>query len=418
MDKKKRLRRDRLQNFLIAVLSISAVYLFLLTASLEMELPSFSLSSAPVEETVGSASHLQELDWPATLVIHDGSKTRLYRQLSTSDSEFTSVEGLWEALFREEFTSLSISFEEFQSALSLPGIYVSFPDPIPQSILSARLGLPSAENRGMQRLLLAADGADVLFYYCDGEHYYFSYTELSAAELFATADIIGGSNCSFAFEQEDSALHPLTVLPAELPPYPALSVSAVSAVSNELLGFFGFNAHTTNRYTDSTGTEVIVESPRRLSITPDGRIRYLGNTSYAPEGFSFSEQSSPPLSELVDGAYRLLTQLYADTDLRFYLSDAEYSADGGTCTLRFSRMINGLPLLSGDGEAAAEFVIKDGTVVNCSFLRREYAISDTPALLLPLRQASAIAAQYEGMEMGLSYVDNGGDSSSVSWLMR
>ena len=35
MDKKKRLRRDRLQNFLIAVLSISAVYLFLLTASLE-----------------------------------------------------------------------------------------------------------------------------------------------------------------------------------------------------------------------------------------------------------------------------------------------------------------------------------------------------------------------------------------------
>ena len=418
MNKKKRLRRDRLQNLLIAVLSISAVYLFLLTASLKMELPSFSLASSPVEEISDSASHLQELDWPATLVIHDGSKTRLYRQLSTSDSEFTSVEGLWEDLFREGFTTHPISFDEFQAALSLPGIYVSFPNPIPLCILSERLGLPSTDESEVQRLLLAADGEDVLFYHCDSQRYYFTYTELSAAELFATADVIGGSSCSFAFEQEAPLLHPLTVLPAELPQYPVLSASSVSAVSDELLGFFGFNAHTTNRYVDSAGTEVIVESPRRLSITPNGHIRYLGSTSYAPEGFSLSTQSSPTLSELVDGAYHLLTQLYDDTDLRFYLSDAEYSPAGGTCTLRFSRMVNGLPLLRGDGEAAAEFVIKDGTVVNCSFLRREYTLSDTPALLLPLRQASAIAAQYAGMEMALSYVDNGGDSSSVSWLMR
>lgn len=418
MDKKKRLRRDRLQNFLILTLSISAVYLFFLTGSLKMELPELSLSSPPAVETSDSVSLLQELDWPVTLVIYSDSNTHLYRQLSTADSEFTSVEGLWEDLFREGFSSLSIPYSEFQSALSLPGIYVSFPSPIPLCILSERLGLPSTSESSIQRLLLAADGDDVRFYYSDGEHYYFSFTSITSAELLATADVIGGNPCSFAFEQEDSILHPLTVLPAELPQYSQLSAVTTSDVNDPLLSFFGFNSHTTNRYVDSSGTEVIVESPRRLSISPDGYIHYLGSTSYAPEGFSLSEQPAPSLSELVDGAYHLLTKLCEETDFRFYLSKAEYDQSSGTCTLHFSRMAGGLPLLSGNGESAAEFLIKDGIVINLSFLRRSYATSDTPSLLLPLPQASAIAAQYEGMEMAMSYVDSGGSIAAVSWLMR
>ena len=418
MDKKKRLRRDRLQNILILALSISAVYLFLLTASLEMELPRFPLSSVPTEETSHSVSLLQELDWPVTLVTHDGSNTRRYCQFSTSAREFTSVEGLWETLFRDGFSLLSISYSEFQSALSLPGIYVSFPNPIPRCILSERLGLSSTDEQRIQRLLLAADGDDVRFYYSDGEHFYLSHTEIAVTDLLATVAVIGGSNCSFAFQQENSNLHPLTVLPTSLPLHPQFSAVTTSEVSDHLLSFFGFNAHTTNRYVDSTGTEVIVESPRRLTISPSGRIHYLGSTSYAPDGFSLSDQSDPPLSELVDGAYHLLTQLSTDTDLRFYLSDTEYDHSSSTCTLRFSRMADGLPLVSGDGKSAAEFVIKNGIVVNCSFLHRSYSVSDTPSLLLPLPQAAAIAAQYEGMEMTLSYVDSGDDSSSVSWLMR
>ena len=416
MDKKKRLRRDRLQNFLILALSISAVYLFFLTGSLELELPTISLSPSTEQELTDSTALLQELDFPATLVVSDGH-SRLYRQLSTSDSAFTSVEGLWEDLFREGFTSFTIPYTDFQSALSLPGIYVSFPNSVPLCILSERLGLPSTDETELQRLLLVTEGEDVRFYHSDGNHYHLSYTSLTASEVLATAEVIGGSSCSFAFEQSEPTLHPLTVLPAELPQYPEFGATTATELS-DLLSFFGFNTHTTSRYVDSTGTEVIMESSRKLSIAPDGRLSYLGSTSYAPNGFTLSTEPDPPLPELVDSTYRLLTQLCGDTAPRFYLSDVNYNRSSGTCTLRFSRMAGGLPLLSGDGEAAAEFLIRDGIVVSCSYLCRSYTPSDTPALLLPLRQATAIATQYEGMELALSYVDNGGDSAAVSWLMR
>ena len=109
MDKQKRLRRDRLQNFIILALSISAIYLFSLTGSLKLDLPQLSLQSAPAEELPGRDSLLQNLDWPVTLVVSDGS-THRYCQLSTSDSEFTAVEGLLEDLFRQGFSSLSVPF--------------------------------------------------------------------------------------------------------------------------------------------------------------------------------------------------------------------------------------------------------------------------------------------------------------------
>ena len=424
MNNQKRLLRDHLQNFLIVILSASAIYLFILTQSvpLNLHLPEFSLSPAATEDLAAESSFLQELNWPVTLVVCDDSGQQRYQQLSTADNTFTSVEGLWEELFREGYTPLAVSLSDYQQALSLPGIYVSFPTPVPSAILSERLGLSSSDETLLQHLLLSIDDTRVRFLFWDGSHYFFAQTDLSAEEVSATAEILSGQPCSFAFDQEGSPLHPLTVLPAALPQYALLSAvtSTGTAETGELLTHFGFNAHTTNRYTESSGTEVIVEAPRKFSIAPNGRISYLGSASHAPDGFVLSTQASPTLSDLVDSAYALLSRLpvRSEKSAQLYLSHAEYNHSGNTCLLRFSYMLNGLPLVCGDGEPAAELLIEDGVVVNCSFLCRDYTLSDSPSLLLPLQQAQAIAEQYEGMEMALSYVDNGGDSVSVSWLMR
>ncbi len=427
MDKQTKRRRDRLQNMLIVLLSLSALCLFALTQSELLHwdlLPDApSLSAGGQESGSDSVSRLQELDWPVTLVVSDAAGDRRFRQLTTSDSAFTTVEGLWEDALRQIVSSEEIGYADFEKALMLPGIYTGFPAPIPACILSARLGLSSADETPLQKLLLAADGEATHLFFSAAERYYRCSTELSGEELTAAAEQLTGEPCLFAFEQEaGDALHPLTVLPSTLPQHRMLSVSAAQeeAASEALLTFFGFNAHTTNRYTESSGTEVIMESPRRLSITADGRISYLGTTSYAPSGFRLSAASEPTLSQLVDGAYSLLLQLPGihTGEERLYLSHAEYSREESLCLLRFSYMTGGLPLSCSDGSAAVELIITDGIVTELSFLRRSYTFTDSISLLLPIRQAAAIAANHAGLEMALSYVDNGSSTSSVSWLMR
>ncbi|MGM9662282.1 MAG: hypothetical protein ACI3WR_04220 [Oscillospiraceae bacterium] len=425
MDKQKRKRRDRLQNVLILALSLSALYLFLLsqTGPLELKLPSPSFSSSGAESASPGLSRLQELDWPVTLAVFDAYGDRRCQFLSTGDSAFTAVEGLLEDALCEYPAAEPSSYEAFRQALALPGVYVSFPSAIPFSLFSERLGLPSESDALLRRLLLTAEEGALILYYSDGEQYFRCATALPAAELTATAEGLGGEACLFAFEQEEyAALDPLTVLSSSLPQYAVLTARSREELleSDELLTFFGFSAHTTSRYTEASGTEVVVESPRSLRIAPDGRITYSGSASYAPAGFSLSGQAEPSLPELVDGAYALLSHLLGDGagEARLYLSSVSYDAGENSCLLSFSYMANGLPLASSDGRAAAELHITGGTVTQLSLLCRSYAVSDSASLLLPLRQAAAIAAGYEGMELALSYVDGGGESASVSWLMR
>lgn len=426
MDKQTKQRRDRLQNLLIVLLSISALFLFSLTQSELLHWDFFpdapSLSGGSQDGTPSGISRLQELDWPVTLVISDSTGDRRYQQLTTSDSAFTTVEGLWEDALRQIASSEVIGYEDFEKALRLPGIYTAFPSPVPVCILSARLGLSTEDTTPLLRLLLASDGGRIFLLLSTGETYYRCSTALTGEDLTATAEQLSGEACLFAFEQENSALHPLTVLPDVLPRYHTLNAAAAQEenVTEELLVFFGFNTHTTNRYTEASGTEVVMEAPRRLSVSPAGYISYIGTTSYAPDGFRLSESSSPSVSELVGGAYGLLQHLpgLQTGEERLYLSRVESSPEEGLCTLCFSYMTNGLPVICSDGSAAAEITVTDGIITELSVLRRSYTAADSLSLLLPVRQASAIAANHAGLEMALSYVDSGSNPVQVSWLMR
>lgn len=421
MDKEKRQRRDRLQNLLIVLLSVSAIFLFALTQAELLHwdlLPDAAVSESGGQES-GSVSRLQELDWPVTLVISEAGGDRRYQQLATSDSTFTAVERLWEDALRQAQSPQEISAADFQAALELPGLYASFPAAVPACILAARLGLASDEETPVQRLLLTAEESGAALLFSSGERCWRCETPLSAEELTTLAGQLGGESCLFAFEQEEeSTLHPLTVLPSTLPQVRELSAAAGSAVTEELLNFFGFNSHTTSRYTDAAGTEVIVESPRRLSVTAAGLVSYLGAASYAPESFCLSDAAEPTLTELVDGAYGLLLQLpgLSGGEERLYLSDIRQ--ESGSCTLCFSYMAGGLPIIAADGSAAAELTITDGIVTQLSLRLCSYTAAESLSLLLPVTQAAAIAAEHPGLEMALSYVDSGAAHAAASWLMR
>ena len=414
-------QRNRIQNVLILLLSISAAFLFYLT---QFGTPRFSAPRLLAQSEDGGISDervfLQEMDWPVTVLTSDSFGSRRLLRLSTGDSSFTAAEGLLEDAFRSELLWKECDFAFFRSAMDESSLCILLPDPVPVQIIAARLGLLSSEHFFVSSVLLSCAETQVLICCSDGARHFQSACPIAAELLTAVIDSLGGEACTLADENEGvlASFSPLTACSAELPALPLLTGETAESLFTPaiLLPQYGFNAHTTSRYTEVDGTEVIVESPRRLRISPSGTVYYLGDTKNAPDAFVLSAQGD--LSEIVGGTYQLLRQLLdgAEVKTQLYLSSAE--ENGGTCTLCFDAMAGGLPLVAGSGESAARAVISDGVITELSLRYRNYAVSDTDALLLPFTQALAVASDYEGMRMDLCYIDSARETVAPSWFMR
>ena len=416
-------RRDRLQNALILLLSISAVFLFYLT---QFGMPRFSALLLPFAQTEESPAvtdtriFLQEMDWPVTVLTADSFGGRHELRLSTGDSSFTSTEALLEDSFRGELTWTECDFDAFRSAMDENSLCILLPSPIPMQVIAARLGLSSAAQFSVSAFLFSRTEESVLLYYSDGAQYFQSPCPITGEGLDAVIEALGGEECTLIDELESvsAPLSPLTACGAELPQLPLLSAKTADSLFSlpSLLPQFGFNAHTTSRYTEADGTEVIVESPRRLRISPGGTVYYAGDKKNAPDSFLFS--SGEDLTALIGSAYHLLQDLLRPADMNTQLYLSAVQEEGKSCTLCFEAMAGGLGVVADSGEPAARIVIADGAVTELSLRYRSYTVSDTAALLLPFPQALAVASAYEGMRMDLSYIDSGRDEVAPSWFMR
>lgn len=231
------------------------------------------------------------------------------------------------------------------------------------------------------------------------------------------------SNCTFgaaafAMDQEDptySRIAPCSLLLEEQPDLPVLSAANPLSSTDQVLTSLGFNPSTKNRYTDSGGTEIIREADRSLQIEPDGTVIY--QSSGVSLGISAADDV-PTLSEAVDGCTALLRRLLGDQSGEAALYLEAVSQAGETTVLRFGYHADGVPIYFSDGGAAAEVTLAGVSVTELSLRFRQYTDSGETSLLLPLRQALAIAAAgREGAELSIGYAD-GGASVSAQWLAK
>lgn len=416
-------QQNRLQNALIFLLSVSAVFLFYLT---QFGMPRFSALQLPfsgTEETVAVTDErvfLREMDWPVTVLTTDSFGGRRQLRLSTGDSSFTAAEGLMEDAFRSELLWTECGYAAFRAAMDENSLCVLLPNAIPMQVIAARLGFSSAEQFSVSTFLFSRAEENVSFFYSDGTLYYQSACSLGGDALSAVIEALEGTECTLADETDgiDTLLSPLTACSTELPSLPLLTGETAKSLFSltALLPQFGFNTYTTNRYTEIDGTEVIVESPRRLRIAPTGTVHYSGDTKNAPDSFVFSPQAD--LTELIGSSYHLLQKLLQAADMRTQLYLSCVQQNGAGCTLFFEAMAGGLSVLSGSGETAARVVIEEGVVTELSLRYRSYSVTDTEALLLPFEQALSVASAYEGMRMDLSYIDSARDEVTLAWFMR
>ena len=417
-------RYDIIQNIAIVVLSLSAVLLFAQSqiynlisdqGTLSDQLIGISTGTSPSSETVLTA--------PVRVAV-TGAYDR-YGAYLTTDAEAFSDLGL---LLKEALGSagtLSACREiDFLSGLKSVSVYYDFLSPLPLSVLAELVGGSaddSFDSITVRQIVLSAATGDVRLYVWDGEDNYrfCQVPPLTASDLTEAVNSCSFGVASFALDEVEldpaySHIAPLSLLLAELPALPVLSASNPLVDTDEILIALGFNPSTKNRYSDSSGTEIIRETNRSLQIRNSGTVVYESGDE--PIIKIAAEGDLPTLLEAVDGSSALLWTLLGDLSGEAALYLQSVSQTGETTVLHFGYHVNGVPVCFSDGGTAAEITLTGTTVTELSLRFRQYTTSGEDSLLLPLQQALAIAAdEYAGKELSIGYAD-GGTDVSAQWL--
>ena len=425
MNETNRSRRDFIQNITIAVLTVSAVLLFVQSqASVLYTSSSFSkwFSGPDVQTGAMITPQPEESSLSVPLRVSVASTYGRYGDLATTtaDDDFLPLRQILEqALGSAQPVSLSTS-QTFLSALHGTSVYYDFLSPLPLSILAdlSQTGFPQNQFSAWQLVIAEEDGS--VFLHCwDGEKlYYRSHTAISPEDLQEVVSLYELGNAFFAYESNDphaQAVAPLSLFLEETPVVPQLSASSALSDTTHLLASLHFNPNTQNRYLDSDGTEVISESNNRtLRIHADGTVVYYsdGDPTLSIE----AESSIPSLTEAATEVNALLNNLFFSSvgDARIYLEKIQQTAE--TTILHFGYQVGGVPIRFSNGQSAAVVTLTETTVSAMELRFRQYTVTETASLLLPLPQALAIAAKTPDLSLSIGYADIGRDTVSATWL--
>lgn len=425
MNDKKRSRRDFIQNISIAVLTVSAVLLFVQSQVYHLGTSSsFSrLFSGPdIQAGTVITPQQEEAALSAPVRIAVASTYGRYGDIAmtTADEDFLSLRQLLEQALGSAQAMTISSSHSFLSALNGTSVYYDFLTPLPLSILADLAQTSMSENLiSARHLVIAEENGTVLLHLWDGgTHYYRSSTALSSEDLAEAVRHYELGNAFFAFEGTEDHTRtaaPLSLFLEETPVLPELSVSSQFSDRSLLLASLHFNPNTQNRYRDSDGTEVISESNNRtLRIRTDGTILYQSDddSTLSIE----ADGTTPSPVEAAAEVSALLNNLFAASagDTTLYLEYIQQIND--TTHLRFGYQVGGVPVRFSNGQSAA-LVTLSGTAVSSLTLNfRQYTITENPSLLLPLRQALAVASNLPEAALSIGYADQGSDTVRAAWL--
>lgn len=419
MDEKARKRRDFRQNICIVLLSLTAVLLLSQTQIFRLGLDFCRgyfmplISSSTVDESSSqSAAPAAPLHVAVTgLYGRYGSITA-----TTADSSFDAVRGLLQQALGSAAVYTPCSRSEFLTAMSQVSTYCDFLQPLPLPVLHGLIGASDTDSAlSARQLLLAAEEESCRLYLSDGTSYLRASTAVTAEALAGLAQHYELGNAAFSLDRSEQdplyrSLAPYSLFPDTLPTLPVLTAQTPAREEDSLLAALGFNPHTRTRYTESNGTDVIMEGGSTLRLYPNGDIDFQSGDVQDSQ----NDAEFPSLWEAVVKTNQLLASLLPDSSARLYLSSIR--RESSQTILQLDYQYSGVPIRRADGGCAAEVVLTHHAVTSVFLSSRQYLAEESVTDLLPLRQAIGIAAQSAGKELTLGYVDNGGSKVSVCWL--
>lgn len=425
MNDRKSSRRDFIQNISIAVLTVSAVLLFVQSQIYHLGTSSsFSrLFSGPDIQSGTVISQQQDedsLSAPVRIAVANTYGRYGDVAMTTEDEDFLFLRQLLEQALGSAQTMTISSSHAFLSALSRTSVYYDFLTPLPLSILAELAQTSLNEDLITARhLVIAEENETVILHLWDGDtHYYRSGTSLSLEDLTEAVRHYELGNAFFAFEGTDTdtaTAAPFSLFLEEPPALPELTVSSQVADRTLLLASLHFNPNTQNRYRESDGTEVISESSNRtLRIGPDGTVLYQSE-----DDSTLSIEASDTLPSPAEAATEvrsLLNILFpaASSESGLYLEQIRQVNDA--THLRFGYQVGGVPVRFANGQSAALVDLSGTAITSITLNFRQYTVTENDSLLLPLRQALAVAADLPNATLSIEYVDRGGDTVRATWL--
>jgi len=412
-------RINVLQNLIITLLSVSALTLFLV---LQLNFRPETLFSAlfPGEDAHtgaagGTAESLSALPSAVRLAVSGDYGRHGSIHLTTADDVFAGAGNLLQEALGSSGILTAGTESEFLAALGGDSLYCDWATALPLSVSGGILGASVSDAPfDVRRMALAADDDTVSLYLTDDERYLCCTTKVSADSLRDFIESCQLPGVSFAWELDGAAADPYTLLPTgEQETYPRLTSRPAAQPANVLLSSLGFNPNTNSRYTESNGTEVIRDGSRTLRVETDGSLLYDGGGSPVSE-LSLANDDVPVTAvEAALGSFRLINGLLAGSEAQLCLRSVEATETGWLVTFDYQK--DGVLIRFSSGETAAQAEISGGNITRFSVCLRSYTSTETPSLLLPLRQALAVAAGTSG-EMNICYVDSG-STADAAWLM-
>lgn len=427
MHQKRGSRRDMLQNIAITVLAVSAVLLFVQTQRYMLPTGN-SLMGGLFQTGTETEAPVQSAAAPVSAPVRiaiSGTYGR-YGDIALSTDDADRFGRLLSPLLSEALGSAGTfspcTQTEFLAALSRTSVYYDFLAPLPLSVLSVLAGMdtPADFDLTARYAVISQQGESVdLLIWDGGDTCLRCETSVKPSRLQDVVSSYELGNAAFAFDLAASdpsfeACAPCSLFLSPLPQYQELSAAPAVSDSSSLLSALGFNPYANTRYTESNGTEVVMEGDQTLRLSSDGTLRYQSGGRAA---LSIADGTDDPTrEEIIQGAWKLLHTL---TDGRLgsaslYLS--EITESDGTIVVRFGLHADGTPIRFLDDSPAAELHLDGSAVTSLTVTLREYESTGESAALLPLKQAAAIAALDPGKGLSIAYVDSGAANCTLSWL--
>lgn len=422
----KHLARNAVQNLIILLLIISALFLIFCTGLVRMDsIDKMLLNVTPPAGTQSNATQSSAL--PVRVAVRSSGQCHVWTNETTGGDLFEDLGPVLIEALGSAKEGTAVDASEFRRALENDCIYFDFTVSLPLHILANWIGSTetSFQNSARSFVLSGLQSNTLSLYSWDSssDTYYRWNTSIPVESMLATTDKYVGIAAEFAFlcDAPYDALSPYTFVISERLSLSDLTASTLSdeSVKNDIMTALEFNIHSSNSYyTESNGTEVVSQGSRTLRFAPDGTVIYNGSDEDIALLRIAQTDNPPSLSECTGRALDVVNTLLANRigNAALYLSSVSGDRHGNA-SITFDYTVNGYPIVF-PGKHAVEITVEDGVITHISMQLRTYTLLDTATTLMPSLQATAALQTNTPSELFAGYYDDGSDALTPCWLYQ